>query len=57
MAHPRHQPVTAMIPVSLESGPPPEWRDSTSPIYLLGVGGPEDEEGIGMVERFVWRFG
>jgi hypothetical protein len=45
-----------MIPFSLESGPPPEWRDSTSPIYLLGVGGPEDEDGIGKVERFVWRF-
>ena len=26
-------------------------------LYLLGIGGPEDESGIGRVETFVWRFG
>jgi len=25
-------------------------------LYLLGVGGPEDPEGIGRVETFAWRF-
>lgn len=25
-------------------------------LYVLGVGGPIDEEGIGHVERFAWRF-
>lgn len=28
----------------------------SDPIYLLGVGGPEDEAGIGDVSAFVWRF-
>ncbi len=28
----------------------------SGPIYLVGVGGPEDESGIGDVSTFSWRF-
>jgi hypothetical protein len=34
----------------------PESLSGLPALYLLGVGGPEDESGIGKVETFVWRF-
>jgi hypothetical protein len=35
-----------------------EWAAAAVPaaVYLLGIGGPEDESGIGHVESFVWRY-
>jgi hypothetical protein len=38
----------------LRDGPPPELAGREA-IYLLGVGGPEDESGVGDVSAFVWR--
>lgn len=35
--------------------PEGRWRKFAS-LYLLGIGGPIDDEGIGHVERFAWRF-
>ncbi len=34
----------------------PEGLAASRHLYLLGVGGPEDESGIGHPDRFVWRF-
>lgn len=38
------------------AGPPPAAWAAAGSVYLLGVGGPEDEAGIGDVGAFVWRF-
>lgn len=44
-----------MSPLSLVEGLP-MGIDPELNLYILGVGGPEDADGIGRVERFVWRF-
>ncbi len=36
-------------------GPNARWRSFGS-LYILGIGGPVDDEGVGRVERFAWRF-
>ncbi|MEO8083443.1 MAG: hypothetical protein ABI780_06435 [Ardenticatenales bacterium] len=43
----------------MNDGRPDRLGDQPAPtttLYVLGVGGPIDEEGIGHVERFAWRF-
>lgn len=47
-----------MICFDLGRGLPalPEGLAALPALYLLGVGGPEDASGIGLVETFVWRF-
>lgn len=43
-----------MTLVDLSADPPAAWTAARA-VYLLGVGGPEDEAGIGDVGAFVWR--
>lgn len=38
------------------SAAPNERSAAPAALYVLGVGGPLDEDGIGHVERFAWRF-
>jgi hypothetical protein len=40
--------------ISLEAGLPQEFPATR--LYILGVGGPMDESGIGDSNSFVWRF-
>lgn len=35
---------------------PPAGPTAPAALYVLGVGGPTDADGIGHVERFAWRF-
>lgn len=41
--------------IDLDRGAPAELA-GVAALYILGVGGPEDESGIGDVSAFVWRF-
>lgn len=41
--------------ISVESGPPDSLPAGTR-LYILGLGGPLDESGIGDSTSFVWRF-
>lgn len=38
------------------SAAPTDRAAAPAALYVLGVGGPLDEDGIGHVERFAWRF-
>lgn len=44
-----------MSGVSLRDGAPAALRAHPW-LYLLGIGGPVDADGVGHVERFAWRF-